>query len=81
MCTELETEKEDDSEEIKKKRFEQTLNLMQQMQTCGQPPEDLIDEHQAIFQTDADGNPVVPPVIPGLDEPPNCCVMWKKLFV
>lgn len=42
MCQELESEKEDDSEEIKKKRFEKKLALMQEIQTYGHPPEDLM---------------------------------------
>ena len=48
---------------------------MQQMQSCGQPPEDLVDGQHSLFQVDADGNPILPPALPGLDEPPNCCVM------
>ncbi|OXU23487.1 hypothetical protein TSAR_016889 [Trichomalopsis sarcophagae] len=79
VCHELESEKEDDSEEVKKKRFESTLSLMQDMQSCGQPPDDLITEQQSVLQLDGEGNPAAPPalpgVLPGMDEGQNCVVM------
>ncbi|XP_046475816.1 peroxisomal biogenesis factor 19 [Neodiprion pinetum] len=71
VCAELENEKEDDSDEVKKARFEKTLALMNQMQNCGQPPEELVGA-PALFKCDAEGNPVFPP---GVDPPENCCVM------
>ncbi|XP_015586422.1 peroxisomal biogenesis factor 19 [Cephus cinctus] len=73
-CEELEKEKEDDSEEVKKKRFEKTLSLMQEMQSCGQPPADLVGE-QSIIQFDGEGNPIMPSLPSGIDSPQNCCVM------
>lgn len=79
VCQELESEKEDDSEEVKKKRFESTLSLMQEMQGCGQPPDDLITEQQSALQLDGEGNPAAPPALPGAlpgtDVGQNCVVM------
>lgn len=44
VCTELETEQENDSEEVKRKRFETILELMQKMQDLGQPPTELVGD-------------------------------------
>lgn len=44
---------------------------MHEMQTCGQPPDDLIGEQTGLFQLDDMGNPVLPP---GVD-PSNCSIM------
>ncbi|XP_033221509.1 peroxisomal biogenesis factor 19 [Belonocnema kinseyi] len=74
VCTELETEKEDDGDDVKKHRFEKTLMLMQEMQTCGHPPDELIGDQQTLFQSDPSGNPMVPP-LPLVADPQNCCVM------
>ncbi|XP_043475664.1 peroxisomal biogenesis factor 19 [Leptopilina heterotoma] len=74
VCAELETEKEDDTDEIKKRRFDKTLMLMQEMQTCGHPPEDLIGEQPPLFQSDGSGNPIVPS-FPPIGDPQNCCLM------
>jgi len=41
-CKEYEAEKEDDSEEVVGQRFEKLIAIMQQMQMCGRPPEELI---------------------------------------
>jgi len=60
---------------LKKKRFENTLSLMQEMQACGQPPDDLIGDQQPLFQLDAEGNPIGTPALPGMDESNNCVVM------
>lgn len=75
ICNELEKEKDTDSEEIKKRRFEMILSLMQDMQTYGQPPEELIGEHPALLQFDSEGNPIIPPLPPGVEIPQNCCIM------
>lgn len=75
ICNELEKEKNADTEEIKKRRFEMILSLMQDMQTYGQPPEELIGEHPALLQFDSEGNPVIPPLPPGVEIPQNCCIM------
>lgn len=44
VCSEYEAESSNDSDDIKKKRFEKLLGLMQQMQECGQPPPELVGE-------------------------------------
>nr|XP_032525858.1 peroxisomal biogenesis factor 19 [Danaus plexippus plexippus] len=66
VCSELEPEQESDPEDVKRKRFEKVLKLMQQMQDLGQPPTDLV------------GDMAVPPE--GFAAPPGqdasqCCVM------
>ncbi|XP_057318230.1 peroxisomal biogenesis factor 19 [Microplitis mediator] len=71
VCKELEAEKSEDSDDVKRGRFDKVLDLMHEMQTCGQPPDDLIGEQSGLFQLDAEGNPVLPP---GVD-PSNCSIM------
>ncbi|XP_044260753.1 peroxisomal biogenesis factor 19 [Tribolium madens] len=44
ICTELEKEKESDSSEQKKDRFDKVLSLMQKLQDYGQPPTDLVGD-------------------------------------
>ncbi|XP_063836682.1 peroxisomal biogenesis factor 19 [Ostrinia nubilalis] len=44
VCTELETEQESDPEDVKRKRFETVLELMQKMQDLGQPPAELVGD-------------------------------------
>ncbi|CAK1593000.1 unnamed protein product [Parnassius mnemosyne] len=44
VCAELEPEQESDPEDVKRKRFEIVLNLMQQMQDLGQPPTELVGD-------------------------------------
>ncbi|KAK2587007.1 hypothetical protein KPH14_010974 [Odynerus spinipes] len=75
VCSELEKEQDTDTDEIKKRRFETILSLMQDMQTYGQPPEELVGEQPALFQFDAEGNPIVPALPPGVEVPQNCCIM------
>lgn len=41
VCSELEKETDGDSEEVKKKRFETVVSLMQEVQGCGQLPEEF----------------------------------------
>lgn len=73
VCIELEKENKDDTDEIKKCRFESILKLMTQMQTYGQAPEDLVGEQCSLFQFDSEGNPILP--LPGMDSKQDCCVM------
>lgn len=75
VCTELESEKDDDTDEVKQTRFQTTLSLMQEMQNCGQLPEELVGEQPTFFQFDPDGNPILPTLPPGVEMPQNCCVM------
>lgn len=70
VCGELEKESESDSSEVKRKRFDIILNLMQKMQDCGQPPQDLVGDLNSIVSFDEQGNPR----IPGMD-PSKCSVM------
>ncbi|XP_068686143.1 peroxisomal biogenesis factor 19-like isoform X1 [Montipora foliosa] len=44
VCSEYENEKADEADNIKKKRFEKLMELMQQLQECGQPPAELVGE-------------------------------------
>ncbi|XP_046975686.1 peroxisomal biogenesis factor 19 [Vanessa cardui] len=44
VCAELEPEQESDPEDVKRKRFETVLKLMQQMQDLGQPPTELVGD-------------------------------------
>ncbi|KAG6443934.1 peroxisomal biogenesis factor 19 [Manduca sexta] len=44
VCAELEPEQESDPEDVKKKRFEKVLELMQKMQDLGQPPTELVGD-------------------------------------
>jgi len=41
-CKEFEEEKEDDPDDVKGQRFERLIIVMQKMQACGHPPEDLV---------------------------------------
>ncbi|XP_063392566.1 peroxisomal biogenesis factor 19 [Cydia fagiglandana] len=44
VCAELEPEQETDPEDVKRKRFEVVLELMQKMQDLGQPPTELVGD-------------------------------------
>ncbi|KAF9800007.1 hypothetical protein SFRURICE_016693 [Spodoptera frugiperda] len=44
VCAELEPEQESDPDDIKRKRFEVVLDLMQKMQDLGQPPTELVGD-------------------------------------
>lgn len=72
MCIELEKEKEDDTEDIKQRRFECVLKLMTEMQNYGQAPDDLVGEQCSLFQFDSEGNPTLP-FPPGVDSQ-DCCI-------
>lgn len=73
VCTELEEEREDDTEDVRKRRFESVLKLMTEMQNYGQAPEDLVGEQCTLFQFDSEGNPAFP--LPGIDSRQECCIM------
>lgn len=47
---------------------------MQEVQSCGQLPEELIGD-QSPFQVDADGDPVIPALFRGMESPQNCRLM------
>lgn len=44
VCSELEPEQESDPDDVKRKRFETVLDLMQKMQDLGQPPTELVGD-------------------------------------
>ncbi|XP_049883899.1 peroxisomal biogenesis factor 19 isoform X2 [Pectinophora gossypiella] len=44
VCAELEPEQESDPEDVRRKRFETVLDLMQKMQDLGQPPTELVGD-------------------------------------
>lgn len=73
VCIELEKENKDDTEDIKKRRFESILKLMTEMQSYGQAPEDLLGEQCSLFQFDSEGNPILP--LPGMDSQQDCSIM------
>ncbi|XP_031827212.1 peroxisomal biogenesis factor 19 [Nomia melanderi] len=75
VCTELEKEKDEDTEELKKKRLETVISLMQEVLGYGQLPEELIGEQTMPFQVDAEGDPVIPALLRGMDSPQNCRLM------
>eukprot|EP00092_Neocalanus_flemingeri_P001902 GFUD01002030.1.p1 GENE.GFUD01002030.1~~GFUD01002030.1.p1 ORF type:complete len:264 (-),score=125.36 GFUD01002030.1:404-1195(-) len=72
ICFKFEEEKEgvEESDEVKKTRFDMIMNLMQEMQALGHPPKELTGESSPAFQFDAEGNPI----FPGGGDPSQCCV-------
>jgi len=44
IVEEFEAEKSTDSDEVKRQRFERVLDVMQQMQSLGHPPKELIGD-------------------------------------
>jgi len=71
ICFKFEEEKdgEQETEDVKRARFDEIMRLMQEMQTLGHPPKELTGETAPGFQFDAEGNPI----IPGVD-PNQCCL-------
>lgn len=57
VCTELESETENDTADQKQARFEKVLGLMQKLQDFGQPPTDLVGDVGPGLQFDPQGNP------------------------
>lgn len=62
VCSELEPEQESDPDDVKRKRFEVVLDLMQKMQDLGQPPTELVGD-------------MVPPTAPLGPDAAQCCLM------
>ncbi|XP_043529840.1 peroxisomal biogenesis factor 19 isoform X2 [Frieseomelitta varia] len=75
VCVELDKEKDSDTEEVKKKRFETIISLMQEVQACGQLPEELIGEQTTLFQSGAEGETMIPTLLRSMESPQNCCLM------
>lgn len=44
ICVEFEKEKDDDTEQVKKERFQKLLELMQKVNECGDPPSELVGD-------------------------------------
>lgn len=57
VCTELESETENDGADQKQARFEKVLGLMQKLQDFGQPPTELVGDVGPGLQFDPQGNP------------------------
>jgi len=72
ICFKFEEEKEgvEESDEVKKARFDTIMSLMQEMQSLGHPPKELTGDSSPAFQFDAEGNPI----LPGLGDPSQCCL-------
>ena len=69
ICTEFESEKPSDNEQIKQERFDNILHDMQCMQELGQPPKDIVGEMAPGLEFDANGAPKFPA------SPDQCCMM------
>ncbi|XP_043249804.1 peroxisomal biogenesis factor 19 [Colletes gigas] len=75
ICSELEKEKDEDTEETKKNRFEMVVSLVQELLGYGRLPKELEGEHAMPFQTDAEGDPIIPALLRGMESPQNCRLM------
>ncbi|CAK9815130.1 Peroxisomal biogenesis factor 19 [Anthophora quadrimaculata] len=75
VCTEFEKETDGDTEKIRKKRFETIMSLMQEIQSCGHLPEELVGPQTMPFQTDAEGDLVIPALLHNMESQQNCCLM------
>ncbi|CAO1356025.1 unnamed protein product [Diamesa hyperborea] len=71
VCDELESEKPEDSPEVKKDRFQIVLDRMQKMQELGQPPTDLVGETDNAIPNLELGQGM--PGMPGMSE--QCSIM------
>ena len=54
ICSEFEEEQDDEPQDIKSQRFERIIDLMQQMQECGQPPKDIVGDMVSCQLLDSD---------------------------
>ena len=70
ICFLFESESETDSESLRRANFEKVMNLMQEMQNLGHPPQELTGDNSPNLQFDEDGNPVFPE---GMN-PNQCCL-------
>lgn len=69
ILVEFEEEKESDSEDVKKTRFDKVMDLMQKMQDLGQPPSEIVGDMAPGLEFDANGVPKFP------GSPEACAVM------
>ncbi|CAO1329341.1 unnamed protein product [Diamesa serratosioi] len=73
VCDELESEKPEDSPEVKKDRFNIVLDRMQKMQELGQPPTDLVGETDNAIPNLELGAGM--PGMPGMPGAEQCSIM------
>ncbi|XP_072049748.1 peroxisomal biogenesis factor 19-like [Amphiura filiformis] len=66
LCTEYEAETDSDSTDVKQQRTMRVMDLIQQMESLGQPPPDIVGDMGPGFQFDEDGSPRIPGMIPGM---------------
>ncbi|XP_070534920.1 peroxisomal biogenesis factor 19-like isoform X2 [Ptychodera flava] len=71
LADEYESENSTDSEDIRKERFEKIMKIVQEMESLGQPPKELVGDMAPGLEFDEHGNPK----IPGLPSPDQCVVM------
>ncbi|XP_076618677.1 peroxisomal biogenesis factor 19 [Colletes latitarsis] len=73
ICSELEKEKDQDTEETKKKRFEMVMSLVQELLGYGRLPKELEGEPS---QPDTEGDFIIPALFPGMGpSQQNCRLM------
>ncbi|XP_060073108.1 peroxisomal biogenesis factor 19-like [Ylistrum balloti] len=70
ICEEFEKEKDSETEEVKKLRFERIVDKMQKMQELGQPPKDIVGDMAPGLDFDENGMPKLPGTQDG-----QCAVM------
>ncbi|OWF50473.1 peroxisomal biogenesis factor 19-like [Mizuhopecten yessoensis] len=70
ICEEFENEKDSETEEVKKLRFEKIVDKMQKMQELGQPPKDIVGDMAPGLDFDDNGMPKLPGAPEG-----QCAVM------
>lgn len=75
ICEEFEKEKDDDTEEIKKKRAETILALLEETQNYSPLVEELLEDQPNPFNFDGDIDGAIPPIFRGMDTSQNCSVM------
>lgn len=66
-------ETEEDTDEVRGKRFEEMIQIMQQMQLCGQPPEDLVGSLPPGWSVDDQTG--LPQVTDSQAAAESCCLM------
>lgn len=81
ICESFEAEREDDAAEVKRRRLNEMMLLVEQMQESGNPPQDLIEKCAGDSSVDVEkffsaGGELGPnPFKPGDMNPDACCVM------
>ncbi|KAI0240943.1 Peroxisomal biogenesis factor 19 [Lamellibrachia satsuma] len=60
ICVVFEREQSSDSDDVKKQRHEEILDLMERMQNLGQPPKDIVEDMAPGLPFDGQGLPQMP---------------------